>query len=85
MMVPRTSKEELLSKEFPVKFDVFKPSFVIPDKIIGIYKITSPLGRIYIGQSRNVQRRMERYRNNLAKGDNKNINNYNEKIFTLLL
>lgn len=68
MMVPRTSKEELLSKEFPVKFDVFNPSLVIPDKIAGIYKITSPLGRIYIGQSRNVQKRMRLYRNSLAKG-----------------
>lgn len=68
MMTPRTSKEDLLSKEFPVKFDIFNPSIVIPNKTIGIYRITSPLGRIYVGQSRNVQKRMRLYRNSLAKG-----------------
>lgn len=31
------------------------------NKIIGIYKITSPNNRIYIGQSRNIKRRLYRY------------------------
>jgi group I intron endonuclease len=31
------------------------------EKIIGIYKITSPVGRIYIGQSRDVEHRFKRY------------------------
>lgn len=68
MMTSRTSKEELESKTFPVKFDILNPSLIIPNKIAGIYKITSPLGRVYIGQSRNVQKRMNRYKNGLAKG-----------------
>lgn len=32
-------------------------------KIIGIYKITSPSGKIYIGQSRNIKRRFNSYKN----------------------
>ena len=31
------------------------------NKIIGIYKITSPNNRIYIGQSRNIKRLLYRY------------------------
>jgi len=31
------------------------------EKIIGIYKITSPSGRIYIGQSVNILARKNRY------------------------
>ncbi len=31
--------------------------------MIGIYKITSPSGRIYIGQSRNIKNRIKGYRN----------------------
>ena len=54
MMTPKTNKAELESREFPVKFDIFKPSFIIPSKMIGIYKITSPRGKIYIGQSRDM-------------------------------
>ena len=34
----------------------------------GIYKITSPSGRIYIGQSRNIERRWSTYYNNDCKG-----------------
>lgn len=67
-MTPKTSKEELLSKKFPVKFDILNTSLVIPDKIIGIYRITSPIGRVYIGQSRNIRHRMRVYRNTSAKG-----------------
>lgn len=29
--------------------------------IIGIYKITSPSGKIYIGQSINIEKRWEKY------------------------
>src|ERR1035437_5349154 len=32
------------------------------DKICGIYKITSPTGRIYIGQSVNMKRRIMKYK-----------------------
>lgn len=32
-------------------------------KITGIYKITSPSGRVYIGQSYNIRERFSRYRN----------------------
>jgi group I intron endonuclease len=32
-------------------------------KICGIYKITSPTGRIYIGQSKDISKRIETYRN----------------------
>jgi group I intron endonuclease len=34
------------------------------NKICGIYKITSPSGKIYIGQSRNIKRRLNDYINN---------------------
>lgn len=33
--------------------------------MIGIYKITSPSGKIYIGQSINLERRLSRYKSNL--------------------
>ncbi len=33
-------------------------------KIIGIYKITSPTGKIYIGQSIDIERRFNEYKNN---------------------
>ncbi len=36
--------------------------------MIGIYKITSPSKKIYIGQSRNIEKRFIQYKNNLAKG-----------------
>lgn len=36
--------------------------------MIGIYKITSPSGKVYIGQSVNIKKRFTQYRNNLAKG-----------------
>lgn len=37
-------------------------------KVCGIYKITSPTGRIYIGQSVNVWKRMAQYKNGACKG-----------------
>lgn len=47
-----------------------KDFFKTHDKIniCGIYKITSPIGRIYIGQTNKLQRRFKRYRNLDCKG-----------------
>lgn len=36
--------------------------------MIGIYKITSPSGKIYIGQSISIEKRFIQYKNRLAKG-----------------
>jgi group I intron endonuclease len=41
------------------------------DKIIGIYKITSPTGRIYIGQSTNINNRKNKYKNSKCKSQPK--------------
>ncbi len=38
------------------------------NKICGIYKITSPSGKIYIGQSRDINRRIHHYKYNFGKG-----------------
>lgn len=35
--------------------------------MIGIYKITSPSGRVYIGQSIDIEKRFKQYKNNLPK------------------
>lgn len=35
--------------------------------MIGIYKITSPSGRVYVGQSKNIERRWSTYYNNNCK------------------
>lgn len=42
-------------------------------KLLGIYKITSPSGKIYIGQSVDLKRRIARYKSNLnaSKGQTK--------------
>src|ERR1700734_1082935 len=37
-------------------------------KICGIYKITNPKGRIYIGQSVNIMDRLKHYRSENCKG-----------------
>ena len=37
------------------------------EKVIGIYKITSPVGKIYIGQSVNILKRKRNYKCSLAK------------------
>lgn len=42
--------------------------------MIGIYKITSPTGRIYIGQSINIERRFNEYRNAKCKSQPKLFN-----------
>lgn len=76
MMTPKTNKAELEDREFPVKFDVFNPSLIIPSKTIGIYRITSPSGKIYIGQSRDIQKRMEVYRRMKSKSQTKIHNSF---------
>lgn len=43
--------------------------------MIGIYKITSPTNRVYIGQSQNLKNRFEKYKN--LKGSKKQIRLYN--------
>jgi len=44
--------------------------------MIGIYKITSPSGRIYIGQSKNINKRFNRYLNKKCKGQPKIYNSF---------
>ena len=36
--------------------------------MIGIYKITSPSGKIYIGQSKDIEKRFKAYKNLKCKG-----------------
>lgn len=43
-------------------------------KIIGIYKITSPTNKIYIGQSTNISQRFNSYRNYKCKGQSRLYN-----------
>lgn len=45
-------------------------------KIIGIYKITSPSGRIYIGQSRNINKRKLAYKRLDCKSQPKLLNSF---------
>lgn len=42
--------------------------------MIGIYKITNPLGRIYVGSSINIERRFKQYKY-LRSGEQRKINN----------
>lgn len=42
--------------------------------MIGIYKITSPSGRVYIGQSNNICKRKEVYKNNRCYSQNRIYN-----------
>ena len=46
------------------------------NKICGIYKITSPSGRVYIGQSINITERFNNYRKSLPKGQRKLYNSF---------
>jgi len=39
--------------------------------MIGIYKITSPTGKIYVGQSRNIEKRFLAYKRKNAKGQHR--------------
>ena len=43
-------------------FEVFEAILFIMEKTIGIYKITSPKGRIYIGQSVDIEKRFNDYK-----------------------
>lgn len=36
--------------------------------ILGVYKITSPSGRVYVGSSKNIEKRFDSYRKGLAVG-----------------
>ena len=51
------------------------------DKLIGIYKITSPTGRIYIGQSKNINKRFNSYK--YYERDYKCYKNSNKKSLIL--
>jgi group I intron endonuclease len=44
--------------------------------MIGIYKITSPSNKIYIGQSKNVEKRIKFYKYTLAKGQPRLYNSF---------
>ena len=44
--------------------------------MIGIYKITNPKGKIYIGQSINIKRRFKDYKNSLKKSQHKIYNSF---------
>lgn len=44
--------------------------------MIGIYKITSPSGSIYIGQSWNIKTRLKKYKCSLAKGQPRLYNSF---------
>jgi len=47
---------------------------------IGIYKITSPTGKIYVGQSCNIERRFNTYNSkNKLNNNNTIVNNTNFK------
>ena len=43
------------------------------NKICGIYKITSPTGKIYIGQSANIKSRITNYKNARCKCQQKSL------------
>ena len=45
---------------------------------IGIYKITSPSGKIYIGQSINIEKRFKEYKNSKAKSQQKLGNSFSK-------
>ena len=44
--------------------------------MIGIYKITSPTNRVYIGQSVNIKKRLSRYKNNECRTQPKLYNSF---------
>ena len=51
------------------------------ENITGIYKITNPKGKIYIGQSTNIYNRWDDYRKNKCKGQVKLFNSLNKYGF----
>jgi group I intron endonuclease len=46
--------------------------------MIGIYKITSPSGKIYIGQSKNIEKRFKAYYRKLGKNQPRLYRSFNE-------
>lgn len=46
--------------------------------IVGIYKITSPSNKVYIGQSFNIVKRWKQYRSRSLKGQKKLINSFSK-------
>lgn len=44
--------------------------------MIGIYKITSPSGKVYIGQSINIEKRLNQYKTNLPKRQTKLLRSF---------
>lgn len=59
------------------------------DKICGIYKITSPTGKIYIGQSKDINRRKRNYKNGRCKNQIKLYNSilkygWDEHMFEII-
>ncbi len=49
--------------------------------MIGIYKLTSPSGKSYIGQSNNIELRMKNYKSNLCKNQTRLYNAINKYGF----
>ena len=50
------------------------------NKNIGIYKITNPKGKVYIGQSININKRWNAYRNLKLKSQTKLLNSLKKVI-----
>lgn len=48
------------------------------DKVIGIYKITSPTNKVYIGQSKNIEDRFRRYKKKYCKTQIGLYNSFNK-------
>ena len=46
------------------------------EQLCGIYKVTSPIGKIYIGQSKNIKNRFENYRQGNCKKQRKLYNSF---------
>ena len=46
--------------------------------MIGIYKITSPSGKVYIGQSRNIENRFLQYKNKHCRFQFRLYNSFNK-------
>jgi GIY-YIG catalytic domain len=41
------------------------------ETVFGIYKVTNPIGEVYIGQSNNIERRWEEHKNTAGEADHK--------------
>ncbi len=51
------------------------------EKICGIYKITSPSNRVYVGQSQDIYKRIKTYKSSLAKYQTKLYNSFRKYGF----